>query len=464
MQIAPREETVPEKTLESENMVASAIADAVNITTDWNSIEWDQRPKPNQGGPTKIELVITIKRWEINSASGHEVLFVDGKLEVYWRDERLIGYPLKEKLSPNMWRPQFITCPGFNLGTAETYELMPTFYGSNSSDFSNGNLQMICPFDFGQEGMNISDDLDRMRLFPFDSTRVDISAMFCGRRKDMLHTHIQPSFTRANTKNRVDEGHPLQHIDWMVPRHSDDYEMVCFSYALGAHPPPPFFRLPEHDETTRVADLLLSFHIKRTPTFYVSKGIRPLFMVAMFGLVVFGLEPEDLGTRISVLAALFLTAFAVQWVTIERIPRLPFSTVLDHVAQSVVNALLLMCVGALLSYRLGRPNNNCAVNNDDDGECQFDIMTGTHIDMIAVVAVSTFLLFETFLYRIVYSTRRATKVSGWARPWSKGPHLRNRRFVPYEAYRLVTDEEFVLRNGNKFLGAGTCIDEPEVAF
>ncbi len=95
MQIAPREEAVLEKT-ESENMVASAIADAVNITTDWSSIEWNQRPEPKQGGPTKIELVIVMKRWEINSASGHEILFVDGKLEVYWRDERLIPRSILE--------------------------------------------------------------------------------------------------------------------------------------------------------------------------------------------------------------------------------------------------------------------------------------------------------------------------------------------------------------------------------
>ena len=201
-----------------------------------------------------------------------------------------------------------------------------------------------------------------MRLFPFDSTRVDVSVIFSGtRRKEMLDLEIKPVLTRPNPPNRVKAGHPLQHIEWLCTRHSDDYEMVAVSYALGSHPRPGFFSLPHHTADTRMADLLLSFQIKRTPSFYVAKGIRPLFLVALFGFAVFGLESDDLGTRLSILAALFLTTYAVQWIVIERLPRLPFSTVLDHVAQSVVTALLLMCLVSLASYRLGR--DGC----DDDG-------------------------------------------------------------------------------------------------
>ena len=227
-------------------------------------------------------------------------------------------------------------------------------------------------------------------------------------------------------------------------------------------------RLPHHDENTRVADLLLSFHIKRTPSFYVSKGIRPLFMVALFGFIVFGLESDDLGTRISVLAALFLTAFAVQWVTIERLPRLPFSTILDHVAQSVVNALVLMCIVALISYRLGRPPNSCSANDDGDDDeidsCTFNKELGAFIDIAGAALVMGFLLLETIGFRIFFSVWRSTKVTGWNRPWCEGLFLLNKRFVPHEAYRLITDEAFVARNGSKFLGAGKRIEQPGTAF
>ena len=200
-----------------------------------------------------------------------------------------------------------------------------------------------------------------------------------------------------------------------------------------------------------MADLLLSFQIKRTPSFYVAKGIRPLFLVALFGFAVFGLESDDLGTRLSILAALFLTTYAVQWIVIERLPRLPFSTVLDHVAQSVVTALLLMCLVSLASYRLGR--DGC----DDDG-CGFDRKLGERVDAVGAAVVAAFLLLETVAYRIVYSVSRSTK-TGWSRPWRKGGYLRNKRFVPYEAYRLVTDEAFVAVNGRSFLGAGARVDD-----
>ena len=110
----------------------------------------------------------------------------------------------------------------------------------------------------------------------------------------------------------------------------------------------------------------------------MAKGIRPLFLVALFGFAVFGLESDDLGTRLSILAALFLTTYAVQWIVIERLPRLPFSTVLDHVAQSVVTALLLMCLVSLASYRLGR--DGC----DDDG-CGFDRKHGERVDAVGCV-------------------------------------------------------------------------------
>ena len=413
-----------------------------------DGIAWDERPTT---APTEVELVTVIKRWEVVSGQ-HEVLKLSGLLEMYWTDPRLAGYPLKRGLPEAIWRPEIIACQGFKMDKAEKYAVLPKFYNKEGGEMSDGRLQFVVEFSFGEAGWNISDDLERMRLFPFDSTRVDVSIIFSGtRRKEMLDLEIKPVLTRPNPPNRVKAGHPLQHIEWLCTRHSDDYEMVAVSYALGSHPRPGFFSLPHHTADTRMADLLLSFQIKRTPSFYVAKGIRPLFLVALFGFAVFGLESNDLGTRLSILAALFLTTYAVQWIVIERLPRLPFSTVLDHVAQSVVTALLLMCLVSLASYRLGR--DGC----DDDG-CGFDRKLGGRVDAVGAAVVAAFLLLETVAYRIVYSASRSTK-TGWSRPWRKGGYLRNKRFVPYEAYRLVTDEAFVAVNGRSFLGAGARVDD-----
>ena len=65
----------------------------------------------------------------------------------------------------------------------------------------------------------------------------------------------------------------------------------------------------------------------------------------MFGLLCYyALEPTE-PSRISIMAALFLTVFAIQWIAIERLPR-PFSTILDTVAQCAIGGLMMMLVGA----------------------------------------------------------------------------------------------------------------------
>lgn len=117
-------------------------------------------------------------------------------------------------------------------------------------------------------------------------------------------------------------------------------------------PPPPSL-------TLFLTGIAYSLHIARTPNFYVRKGIVPLYLVSLFGLFTFVIEPADLTGRISVLSALFLTVYAIQWVTVERLPRLPFNTVLDGVAESVVAVLIFNVVGMCVAFRAGRPPGGC---------------------------------------------------------------------------------------------------------
>ena len=66
------------------------------------------------------------------------------------------------------------------------------------------------------------------------------------------------------------------------------------------------------------------------------KGILPLYATIMYGMMTFFIDASQLGSRMSQLTALFLTCFAIQWVILERLPRLPFLTILDHVFFSAV--------------------------------------------------------------------------------------------------------------------------------
>ena len=41
----------------------------------------------------------------------------------------------------------------------------------------------------------------------------------------------------------------------------------------------------------------ISFHIKRSSTFYVHNGIQPMYTIAFFGFTGYALEPSDLANR-----------------------------------------------------------------------------------------------------------------------------------------------------------------------
>ena len=113
----------------------------------------------------------------------------------------------------------------------------------------------------------------------------------------------------------------------------------------------------------------------------------PLYLVSFFGLLTYFLEPVALSSRISVLSALIFTVYAIQWVTIERLPRLPFATVLDGVAQRVVASLMMILIGARVAHRAGRPTGGCW------GGCvDFDEEAVEKVDFVAGITVLVFIV------------------------------------------------------------------------
>ena len=292
-----------------------------------------------------------------------------------------------------------------------------------------------------------SPQLDRFRAFPFDSLRIDNSMVMLNPCKDGdAPPFYNIQFDRPNLKNRLAEG-IYQHVDWTACRHSDDYDLVCFGYAVTKNheewngPPKTF------------TGIAYSLHIARTPNFYVRKGIVPLFLVSIFGLFTYFLEPADLNARVSVLSALFLTVYAIQWVTIERLPRLPFNTVLDSVAETVVGILIFNLAGMCVSFRAGRPEEGCF------GDCiDFNTKASEVWDLRFALA-ATALVVWSIGYQVVYQSWKISKKSGWTRPWPLGPTLFNKRMHAFDqGYRLWTDEIWGEKHGKKFIGEG--VPEP----
>jgi hypothetical protein len=151
--------------------------------------------------------------------------------------------------------------------------------------------------------------------------------------------------------------------------------------------------------------------------------------------------------------------YAIQWVTIERLPRLPFSTVLDSVAQCVVSSLIFTVTGACLAYRAGRPQGGCGIT-----ECEeFNTNAAEKVDILFASAVSVFVIGYCFVYLVCVKAKRISRAHGWARPWITGTKLGNKWFKPKEgqAYRLYTDEAWADKHENKFMGEGTPVSAEE---
>ena len=441
--------TATTKTVEAVSIPTVVTASAAPEKSHFDTIEWQTRPGRDKG-PLDIDVVIAFKKWEVTNLTGKEILTWEGVIELYWVDERLVNYPKEFGMPENIFRPRVMGALGFSIGDVEQGKLLPKFAGSDTG-LSNGAIHMKFAFALGNGGVNLSDQLLRFKAFPFDSVRVDKNCNFLNPcREGDSPPYFNLKFERPNVKNRLEWGQ-FQHVDWTATRHSDDYDLVNFAYAIASNPESMWAGY----EADSIPCLCLTLQISRAHNFYVHKGIIPLYLVSVFGFMTYSIEPLELGSRISVLSALFLTVYAIQWVTIERLPRLPFATVLDGVAQSAVGSLIALVIGACFSYRMGRPRGGCGL-----GCLEFDLATAELIDFTVLGITFVYLFFYSFLYEVIYRASRVSQAFGWSRPWSEGPSISNKRFrvVKGKAWQLQTSEEWFSIHETKFMGEGTPVD------
>jgi hypothetical protein len=101
------------------------------------------------------------------------------------------------------------------------------------------------------------------------------------------------------------------------------------------------------------SDIIWSLHIRRRPALYLWKGVVPLLLCFVYGCCGITLDPiTHLGDRLNLLAALFVSCFAIQWTLTERVPQLPYLTLLDHLLFAVVLGLAMMAIGSCVAHIL----------------------------------------------------------------------------------------------------------------
>ena len=416
---------------------ASAIDEVKPFYDPTASVDWSQAPVV----PVTVEIVLAIKKLEVINTHT-EALFMKATLEVYWVDPRLNGYPQEEGMPKEIWRPQFIGNNGLKMAAAEAYTQLPDFY--KKEPHSDGRLKMHIGMTFGDDGWDLNEDLQRMRAFPFDGARVDLSVILGGKRRD-TNEDIRISLQRANMPSRVEKCGPVQSIDWNCPRRSGEYQISAVSYGVSVHYIPQPYKHPRHGPDAQRVAYVFSIHIERSPYFYLWKGMVPLFSCALFAYITFALEPDELGNRMAIVSALFLTTYAIQYVTIERLPRLPFATVFDNVCQSVVGSLVAMVIGQCIGYRVARRRTGT--------DFSFDAVAAERVDLITMAVVFGYLLLYSLGFCCLYRVYRARRSSGAWRTWNEGPEQRN-RWPVVEGYSLKLNDAFQRLHGKTYLGSG----------
>ena len=148
------------------------------------TIDWSAAPSR----PVVMECVLAVRRLDVVQTHTEACMF-RGFLEIYWTDPRLAGREIEaEGVPADIWRPRIAACPGLKMPEAEAYKQLPTFF--KKDPVSDGRVKMVIPMAFGDEGWDLNDDLSRLRAFPFDGARIDLSVIFGGARRDVRRRPI----------------------------------------------------------------------------------------------------------------------------------------------------------------------------------------------------------------------------------------------------------------------------------
>lgn len=95
------------------------------------------------------------------------------------------------------------------------------------------------------------------------------------------------------------------------------------------------------------SDFLIGFERKRTPTYMLHKAVYPTMLCAYFGLCTSLVPSSELEGRLSLLLSLFLTIYAIQWVTSDRMPRTSDLTKVDQLVSAVVVYLVSIATSSV---------------------------------------------------------------------------------------------------------------------
>lgn len=263
---------------------------------------------------------------------------VDIRVWYCWTDPRLADWPRGSELPLDLWVPEF-SMQGFmpdKLQAAlDSGPRMGGSLGFTKGGEKTGSLGLMLVLQKVSISCKTSADIQH---FPLDTHRVQlffslgkttngasVQVRYEPYGAGMLADGYMPGEEDKSVDKiaQADEWHTTR-IDWGFAQHS--------SSASG---------LDYHDA-------LVIMTRRRVPSYYLMKALYPTAVCGFLGLASLIVPAEDLDSRFGILLTLFLTVFAIQWITNDRMPKTPFLTKLDvQIAMTLIH-IILMCVCSMV--------------------------------------------------------------------------------------------------------------------
>eukprot|EP01052_Picozoa_sp_SAG31_P013718 SAG31_NODE_832_length_11660_cov_2.612091_6_plen_394_part_00 len=254
-----------------------------------------------------------ITHYDDRTATATVKMFV----RLVWKDPRLVGWPPDAELPAALWRPQMMMMSaGGNNGEVDN-EAPVAFTAAGSATGEVSQVKTIsgvadCSSSADTRDFPLDNHFVTLILgFWFDNTPTTDCLRFC-------LDHVQHAYLKSSYfVNDSDDSHA-----GIVMKRQEEWEMAGLYWAAAEHSSP--------STGLRYGDFLVGFSRRRLPNYMLHKAVYPTLLCAYFGLCVCVVPSEDLVGRLSLLLSLFLTVYAIQWVSVDRMPKTPELTLVDR--------------------------------------------------------------------------------------------------------------------------------------
>eukprot|EP01052_Picozoa_sp_SAG31_P039084 SAG31_NODE_5346_length_2594_cov_6.626052_2_plen_321_part_00 len=103
-------------------------------------------------------------------------------------------------------------------------------------------------------------------------------------------------------------------------------------------------------------DFVVMITRRREPGYYLTKALYPTAICGLLSTAGLIVPADELANRFGILLTLFLTVFAIQWITNDRLPKVSFLTRLDRQIVMTLVFIVFICLvsmGLAAALRLG---------------------------------------------------------------------------------------------------------------